>query len=296
MFLQLITLFAILISPLNAECPNIDDLPVMNEAGDNFYCAFNWHDEMPWNHDIPLEACIYDWMKSDYMDGYDEDHPSSSFEEFGGLIVKAGCTLYAYSESGYTGDRIEYNGPATFPDACTGGHCPPDKEGTVLYWGFPSFKCRCQQDPIICQPSDHYVTIMQCDNSNNDFEAKCTYTKTIGTTWTTEASNSMSIDTTIEASMSASFFSFFSADLGISSTTGYDWTQTSSQAKSETEEFKVETVVPPHSILIIEGAEGNCGGNNVKTELFRFTSTDGDGNIISQTLEYFNGNNTKLLF
>merc|ERR1712064_222228 len=153
---------------------------------------------------------------------------------------------------GFTGDRIEYNGPATFPDSCTGNNCPPYKNGD--HWGFPSFKCRCQQDPIICQPSDQYVTIMQCDNSNNDVEAKCTYTKTIGTTWTTEVSNSMSIDATIEYAMSASFFSFFSEELGISVSTGYDWTHTSSEAKSETQEFKVETVVNPHSILIIEGA------------------------------------------
>jgi len=293
MLLQLITLFAILISPLNAECPNIDDMPVLNEAGDKFYCAFNWGDLYPWDHDIPLEACTDDSWET-YMDGIDVDMAPAYFKPFGGLIVKAGCTLYGYSDHGYTGDRIEYNGPATFPDACTGGHCPPQKND--IHWCFPSYKCRCQQDPIICQPSDHYVTIMQCDNSNNDVETKCPYTKTIGTTWTTEASKSMSIDTTIEVAMSASFFSFFSEELSISSTTGYDWTQTSSQAKSETEEFKVETVVSPHSILIIEGAEGNCGGNNVKTELFRFTSTDREGNIISQTLEYLDGNSTKLLF
>jgi len=294
MLLQLITLFAILFSPLNAECPNIDSLPVLNDAGDEFYCAFNWGDDYPWDHDIPLEACNDGSHKDTWMDGYDHDLDPDYFHPFGGLIVKAGCTLYGYSDHGYTGDRIEYNGPATFPDACTGGHCPPQKND--IHWCFPSYKCRCQQDPIICQPSDHYVTIMQCDNSNSDVETKCTYIKKIGTTWSTEASESMSIDTTIEESMSASFFSFFSDDIGISVSTGYDWTHTSSEAKSETQEFKVETVVNPHSILIIEGAEGNCGGNNVKTELFRFTSTDGDGNIISQTLEYFNGNNTKLLF
>merc|ERR1711962_329814 len=137
--------------------------------------------------------------------------------------------------------------------------------------------------------------IMQCDNSNNDLEAKCRYVKTIGTTWTAEASKSMSIDTTIEASMSASFFSFFSTEIGVSITTGYDWGHTSSQAKSETETFEVEAVVAPYSILIIDGAEGECGGNNVKTELFRFTSTDRAGNIISQTFENMNGNNTTIV-
>merc|ERR1712126_134913 len=111
-------------------------------------------------------------------------------------------------------------------------------------------------------------------------------------TWTSSASESMSIDTTIEEAMSASFFSFFSEDIGMSTTTGYDWTHTSSEAKSETEEFLVEVVVDAHSLLIIEGAEGDCGGNNVKTELFRFTSMDANGNVISQKLEYMNGNQT----
>jgi len=281
-----------MVSGLKAECPNIDDMPVLNDAGDHFYCAFNWwYDNYPWDHDIPLEACEDVDEHRTWMDDHDFDNEPGYFTPFGGLIVKAGCTIYAYSDYGYGGDRIEYHGPATFPDGCTGNNCPPVV--TSDRWGYYSFKCRCQQDPIICQPSDKYVTIMQCDNSNNDVESKCSYTKTIGTTWTSEVTNSMSIDTTIEYSMSASFFSFFSEELGVSVSTGYDWTQTSSEAKSETEEFKVETVVSPHSILIIEGAEGNCGGNNVKTELFRFTSTDAAGNIISQTLEYLNGNSTR---
>ena len=39
------------------------------------------------------------------------------------------------------------------------------------------------------------------------------------------------------------------------------------------------------TLLIIEGAEGQCGGNNVKTELFRTISRDGNGNVISQTFD-----------
>ena len=37
--------------------------------------------------------------------------------------------------------------------------------------------------------------------------------------------------------------------------------------------------------LIIEGAEGECGGNNVKTELFRFTSINKKGDITSRSVE-----------
>ena len=46
------------------------------------------------------------------------------------------------------------------------------------------------------------------------------------------------------------------------------------------------------TLLIVEGAEGECGGNNVKTELFRFTSMDANGNVKYQKLEYMNGNKT----
>ena len=55
----------------------------------------------------------------------------------------------------------------------------------------------------------------------------------------------MSIDATIEYAMQAAFFEFFSESIGISLTTGYDWTQTSSEAKSEEHSYKVSTTVPP---------------------------------------------------
>ena len=45
--------------------------------------------------------------------------------------------------------------------------------------------------------------------------------------------------------MHASFFDMFGADIGISETTGYDWTHVSTEAQSETNTFKVEATVPP---------------------------------------------------
>ena len=59
----------------------------------------------------------------------------------------------------------------------------------------------------------------------------------------------MKIDETIKVSMSTSFFDLFSTDIGVSLETGYDWTHTSSRAKSETEQFHVETIVKPRKFL-----------------------------------------------
>jgi len=287
MLLDLIIPLAVFISGINAECPNIDELPVLNDAGDQFYCAFRWSDDCPWDNDIPLEACNGD--HSTYMDGYDwENGGVSGFISFGGTIVKAGCTLYAYSGTHFDGDHHDYNGAATFPTGCPYSdrdYCHDVMWDNGKRWGWPSFKCRCQQDPIICAPTDHWVKIMQCDNTNNDLEAKCPYVETIGTTWSASASESMSIDATIEAAMSESFFGMFSSVIGLSSTTGYDWNNTSSAARSETKTFDEEAVVDAHSLLIIEGAEGECGGNNVKTELFRFTTINANGKVTNQTLK-----------
>merc|ERR1712136_156069 len=220
----------------------------------------------------------------------------TNFFDFGGTIVKAGCTLYGYENEHFHDDANEYDVPKLYANGCPFGDdhfkCNREMDNNFDHWGWSSFKCRCKQDPIICSPSDSWVTIDEIDNTDNDNKAKATYTKVIGTTWTSEASESMSIDSTIEESMSAGFFNFFSDDIGISVATGYDWTHTSSEAKSETETFTVETTVDAHSILIIEGAEGECGGNNVKTELFKLTSVDENGNVIKQTLEYMNGNKT----
>jgi hypothetical protein len=66
----------------------------------------------------------------------------------------------------------------------------------------------------------------------------------------------------------------FSDTLGVSTTTGYDWGQVSSEAKSEVITVTVEAKAPPGLILQIEQAVGHCGGNDVQTELFKINTID----------------------
>ena len=40
-------------------------------------------------------------------------------------------------------------------------------------------------------------------------------------------------------------------------------------------------------MLQIQGAEGNCGGENVKTELFKTITVDPEGNILFEKVEKF---------
>lgn len=296
--LLFLTSIAYFIVITHSECPKINDLPVMTSSGDKFYCAFGWDG---YGGEDPLEGCNDGDGGSDYryswMDGDDSDAGYGYLYPTGSLITKVGCVFYGYQDHDYTGERCDYPGPATYSNGCSGSCCPNTPSWHyILAYGFHSIKCRCEQDPIICTPTDGWHTIMQCDNCQSDVETLCQYTKTIGTTYTSEAQESMSIDVTIEESMSTSFFKLFETQIGISLTTGYDWTQTSSEAKSETHEYTVRTTVKPGELLVIEGAHGDCGGNVVHTELFRITTMDCDGNILNEIFKQISSSAMEMAF
>ena len=95
----------------------------------------------------------------------------------------------------------------------------------------------------------------------------------------------MSIDTSIETSMKASLYGIFEASIGISVSTGYDWSLAESQVFSEQVTIEVKASVRPGFILQIQQAQGKCGGNEVHTELFKIIHIDATKNIIDK-IEY----------
>ncbi len=93
------------------------------------------------------------------------------------------------------------------------------------------------------------------------------------------------MDVTIEESIKESFWTFFSAEVSVSVSTGYDWTATSSVTKSSKEEFQVLATAPAGVVLVIEQAVGTCGGSEFRTELFRIRHTDAKGNTLKTYYE-----------
>ena len=78
----------------------------------------------------------------------------------------------------------------------------------------------------------------------------------------------------------------FEETIGISMSTGYDWTHTSEETMSEEETFEVNTTVPPGFILQIKQAQGECGGSTAKTELFKIVHIEGKtGRIVKEEFE-----------
>jgi len=276
---------------IKAECPSIDSLPVMNSDSTNFFCAKTWDG---WGSVNSIEGCNiatessmpWELYKGDQMDA----GCTGPYYPMGSIIVKAGCVLYGWNGCGYAGTLRQYQGPGVYPYGCPDPSntdtCPWEISGGGPWaWGQVSFKCRCEQDPITCVPTDEWERIMQCDNSDGSTATTCKYKKTIGTTYSTEVKNSMSIDLSIADALEASYFTLFSETLSISASTGYDWTHTSSEAKSEEHSYEVDTEVPPGTVVMIDGAIGRCGGSTSKTELFKISSYDQEGVLIAEHFE-----------
>ena len=97
----------------------------------------------------------------------------------------------------------------------------------------------------------------------------------------------MSIDSTIESSMEASYFGLFSASIGVSVETGYDWTEVSESTKNEQVTVEVKATVRPGYILQIKQATGKCGDNKSNTELFKIVHIEGkSGKVMKEDYEW----------
>ena len=79
---------------VNKECPNEEDLPVLNERGDKFYCAFSWDER---GGDIAREGCK--GTKTVFMDGDNfsvNKNINKGMLSTGSIMVEVGCTLTGY--------------------------------------------------------------------------------------------------------------------------------------------------------------------------------------------------------
>jgi len=264
---------------VSSECPKNSAIPVM-KSDTEFYCAYAWNE---WGDTNEINAC--NGIEDRWIDNEDLNAAHGSMYPMGSIIVKAGCRMYSYEDYDFTGNLMSYYGPATYPDACIDHECPRlEDENADHANGFHSLRCRCDQEPIICEPTDSWQLIAECDNSGNPNRVKCPYKQTTGTKFDSTAQESMSIDPTIEEEMKARFFDMFGREVG--HTPIYDWTEISEQAKGEIQSFDSTAWVHGDQILQIYEAEGKCGGNNIMTGKTNFVVSDSDGKILSKTLDF----------
>jgi len=250
-------------------CPEWDELPrVVNKK---FVAARTYKES---GHDIPALSCNGNHW--DAINGYSISAEDGQCYGVGSLFVHAGCTYYGFCDYNYQGNYKVFEGPLFISKVPTSTFCN---------WHFtdsdtpctPSYLVDCRQHYPDCAPADNWETVASYDNSNSHLPSTFTYKYTIGTSWSTEMSEGMSIDETVSAEMSAGFFDIFEEKIGFSVTTGYNWNEVSTEAQSETKEFSVQTDVPAGEIIQIQQTKGTCGGSTVYTEMFRSVSYDSEG-------------------
>ncbi len=151
--LACLAILALLAVYVKAECPPMENVPVMHtHEEDTFNCARMW---MRTGADHPVQGCNvctegqdYDW---DYFDGTENSSPTGYFA-VGSLMVLPGCTFYGFDEPDFMGSIFEYStGTHSKVD---GPSCGTSSTCHVDVCGFPSYKCRCQQKFISCNPED----------------------------------------------------------------------------------------------------------------------------------------------
>ena len=72
-----------------------------------------------------------------------------------------------------------------------------------------ALRCRCEQTLPNCEPEDGYDVVLVCDNTGGVVDTFCSYSHTVGTAYSEEMSEEMSISVGVSYSMSASYFELF---------------------------------------------------------------------------------------
>jgi len=253
-------------------CPDISELPIVwnkQFLGSRRYSGKG--------NDIPALSCNGDY--NDAVSGHQASADPGTGYLIGSIFVHPGCTFYGFHDYNYQGSYTEWTGPLfisnvpkwTFDHSC-GVACAR------------SYLVDCRQQYPDCQPEDSWKTVTSLDNTQSDLPATFTYKYTIGTSWSHQMSESMDISTTISEEVKAGFFDIFEASIGVSVTTGYNWSETSTAAKSETKEISDVIEVPGGRVLEIQQTKGFCGGSEVSTEMFRNVATFKDGSQIIETI------------
>ena len=282
-------LLALGIALINAECPDVNDLPVYFND-DTFFCARFYYGH---GDDLALHGCngcdISTYI--DLPDNTNQDAGDGYHYPVGSVIVRPGCTFYQFHESHYNGNWKTFEGPGVWSKV-DGGY---NGDHSNCAKGERSIMCRCGMRHFSCVPEDRFEVVMLCDATQAQSDVECNYIKTIGTSYTETMSSSMSLDVTVENEMKEKFFGIFESTLSVSVTTGYDWGYVSSETSSEEDSVEIRTTAPAGYVLRIEQAVGHCDGNSAKTELFRISHEDQFGNVVKQTKQKIFNNGTTIL-
>ena len=154
-------------------------------------------------------------------------------------------------------------------------------------------KCCDVPDPAeICQPTDTWDLIIECDNIDALSATTCSYERKVGISHSTTESEGhyeqseiyKEIGFSLNGAISMLSMNF-KVNLAQSTTTGHDWTLTNSEVWGVETTTSVSFDVPPLVKTQLLQTMGSCGIYNVKAT--RVKRVDTQAKTMSQTVTYF---------
>merc|ERR1712142_969706 len=108
-----------------------------------------------------------------------------------------------------------------------------------------SYECSCIFRPVDCTTEDEWSLLMSCDNTGGSGDMTCTYLESHGYQVGTSVTNGHSLSYTEEKSIGLELEGLFSANVGHSLTTEYNWSESKEFSESLTIGNEVQFVVAP---------------------------------------------------
>lgn len=243
-------------------CPLFKDLPT--KIGKQYVCAYSWRNKNLGAGGQSVTGC--QGSKQTWVNN--ERTPNrGGFTPMGSIAVMPGCHLYMYSGagvSGYTGQlKILSSGFVYQNNFGATGVNPSFGHGPTAHI------CECEQETISCDPTDGYDTIVTCDNTEGTVDTICTYQLTTGITRSNSLTAEQSISLTLKAEEEVTLEGIFKAGVSASFTTGFKWSESSTETFTASTTITVTDKAPAGKVLLIQQAVGHCAGRKVRTSMIR---------------------------
>ena len=182
----------------------------------------------------------------------DDLHDYNFNDKASSLVVRPGCQLDAWKHDHEGGTLWHYKGK----------HPYLDENDT-----FSSLHCYCEysDESLTCTPTEEYVTINTCTNSNEGTDMTCSHTTERGLSLGRDVTQGKSMSVEASSFLQLEFEEVFSVGLSASMTTTYDWSVVNSIDYSEVISESVSCTVPYGDTIQIKQVWGRCGETTVKT-------------------------------
>lgn len=248
MIFRVLSLCLALAVSVHCTCPDPSNLPG-TYSSTKFFCARMYENS---NSNGPQNSC-YGAQLDAYNGQQQPSMPSGWNDKVSSMVVRPGCTLVGYMDSGYGGSRKEYTGMTYYLSKGSGFNNDD----------MSSYTCSCEysNEPLTCVPYDTTEVVTEATNLK-DGAMEINYQVQQGISLGNSVTYGKSVSESFSF-LSSTFEGIFSSELGY--TVNYDWSTSSSRDFSKVVTYSITCDVPVGATVQLKQVVGICGDTKVHT-------------------------------